>query len=552
MLSRSIFPVFKITLMVVSISLLGPTSLRAENLSCAAKIQHFLEEMLFPDSAAKRKALLLFPGMDKEYADPEIFAALRDLRKHDSLIDSDASFEKKLRVFLDFEKIAQSKPSHIMPAKVPSPELLKSVDAWIRSEDHALFLYQNIDKFGARGPAVLEHLLANNECFSGAIPLQNVSPGALLTFSFEKETHNPVVTDYYKVEGYTDEAWFLLSETQREDVLRGVLKSKPGWFKKQLAVQDTVMKPSYLGKVNAELPMRNYNQTTRNEGLAPLEIRHKSYEFDIDRALSHVEKMQKKIGETDAFHFHEVFELPKEYAHDRRFIRWVKQLNDYLYLTGLEEGLHGTQLTKIPLEGELPKHVVEISDSGSKFYSAGLRGFIYGHAKSNCCVKIGIELRDVTRNFTKLKSITKDLAKGIQIRIWEQDHSMLLDAGSGLNPLQPEALKQMSAVMQKAGLSDMEARAFLDLEPKTTLPLISLDQILPADQIRPLADQARLDNARAEYLEGLRKVALEIADKKKAGETLDPDLVRMALRLTMTEWAQKARLSEFYKVGLFK
>lgn len=168
----------------------------------------------------------------------------------------------------------------------------------------------------------------------------------------------------------------------------------------------TKNKPAGLGGFSLEL-----SDATR-KGWS-WEIAHKKFEISRHRIMGQVRDLAKFFGETHSFHFHIVFELPKKYAHFSSFSRWFKTVNDYLYLRGLEEGLHGNYLTNVVNDSrdmgwiekikstfsqapstKLLEKLSSVTRFGSKFFSMGLRGGdMYGPASSPEAVKVGLELR---------------------------------------------------------------------------------------------------------------------------------------------------------------
>ncbi len=434
-----------------------------------------------------------------------------------------------------------------------SREQMTAFDRWTRSESHALLLYDLLTQRGlSRYSETIAKLVQANLYFSDG-HLEHGPPGSLLTYSFEKEGRNPEIINLYKVPGVSDADWFSLSQDERRKDLAGqaIVKKR---FLPATTVAPTELKPSFIGGFSLEL-------TNRLHPVSSWEIAHKRYEFSLHRLFDEVKQMAHLFGETHSFHLHTAFELPRSYPQFAEFRLWFKSLNDHLYLRGLEEGLHGNELTSLMNMAEdlnllsRQKRAFKISNpSGiskynAKFFSAGLRAGVYGPGSSAGFVRLGIELRDTTRDLKKLESMMTRLSNSLASRVWEKDAaSSPNDRIVRLTTHRPRTRE----ALVKAGLRPEIAEQFAKIEPTISLGLQHYEngQTFNYETAQfespSTATVARLISARAAYVKALLALQTEIDDFKAKDVKVHKEELELAIRQTLTEWAKVARASELY------
>ncbi len=428
-----------------------------------------------------------------------------------------------------------------------SPAQTIAFDQWTRSEAHALILYDLLSQRGlARYSEALAKLVETNVYFSDG-HLEH-GPPALLTYSFEKEGRKAEITDLYKVPGIEDSEWFKKSSEGRLKAIaeKALIKKR---FLSASTVAPTDLKPSFLGGFSLEM-------TSRLMPVRSWEIAHKRYEFSLHRLMDQVKTVAHLFGETHSFHVHTVFELPKKYAHFREFRTWFKSLNDYLYLRGLEEGLHGSQLTglmnlkedvgrfsrsKQTFRANKPGDITRYSE---KYYSAGLRGGFYGSASSPDFVKLGIELRDTTRDLAQLERVMVGLSDSLSRRSWEEDQE---SAPRFRLTTEPTATRK---ALLEAGVRLEYVDLFANAEPTVGLGLqrLELGQTFNYKTHSPESASSvlteRFVQARAAYVKNLLEIQDELDGFKAKGVRVDPEELSMAVCQSLTTWAKLARPSE--------
>lgn len=449
-----------------------------------------------------------------------------------------------------------------------SNELAKRLGNWIDSETQALIVADVLMQLGlSRHREVIEHLYTHNVFFSDAHPIRGPPDGSglakgLVTFSFEKEGFNASITDFYRDPGVSENRWHSEPIDLRLEALQK-LKVPKKQFLSPLQVAPTNKKPSFLGGFSVEL------SDSSRKGWS-WEISHKKFEMSRFRIMQQVRSISNHFKETHSFHFHIVFELPKSYSKFPRFIRWHKHVNDYLYLRGLEEGLHGNYLTNIvndrrdlslldqvrswlkPLRPSqvVPNKLSQIDKYGAKFFTVGLRGgSLYGTPAMPENVKLGLELRDVTRNLDSLDQYTKNLTDAVTEYRWEMlnEENSISSGTPRLNTVVSKARSSLSAVV-----GEKWAKYFHEVESTAALPLIAFESgsyfnyrsgkfESPSREV-----VARLQAARAVYEKSLRNLINEINSMQMRSEKVSPEEVRIAIRMSMSEWAGLAKASELY------
>lgn len=456
-----------------------------------------------------------------------------------------------------------------------SPEKSKALDEWVVSEEHAVFLYDMLQRDGlAHHRQTLRQLLENNVYFVESAPLKDAGTDnvrSLVTYSFEKEGTNPLITWMYRSPKIDEARWMEMGDQQRLDEMQGLvglLQSKT--FLSAEKVPPTSLKARALGGYSVEIQ----DHHARMRGWS-WEVAHKAYEISRERLMKSVRDVARFFNETHSFHLHVVFELPVGYAKFESFTRWFKHMNDYQYLRGLEEGLHGNYLTSIANDRRdltwserfldwfwasvrLKQRTVvletmnQLNKRGMKFFSAGLRaGSMYGPSSGADTVRVGIELRDTTRNLDQMDANVKRVSEAAETWRWERAETKLDEIAARTPRLTTSATAQLASV--KAVVSEATARKFLEAEPTTGLPLTAFDRGLYFDfatgeMAAPSpAVVARLQSAREKYITSLRNLEKEIADYAARGEKVEPEILVAAIRMSISEWAKEAQASELYR-----
>ncbi len=259
---------------------------------------------------------------------------------------------------------------------------------------------------------------------------------------------------------------------------------------------------------------------------------------------------------------HIVFELPADYpAEKMRALRhWVKQLNDYVFLRGLENRLHPNDRTMLPALSDFPENLRAVLDQGSKFFGVGFRGEIYGPASDASMLRVGVELRDSGHGLGELSELAERSSDSVALRVWESP--AYVESTSRTLVLRPtvegdELWKKGIALAEAAGLGDPGIVYFgriLKGVPGAFLPLEAFEEgayASLAGSLRLNASQrSRLRLARAKYEKDFQDLAREfkarLGDRRFVTEE-EKDLTETAVRWNLNAWARSAQLSEFYR-----
>ncbi len=474
---------------------------------------------------------------------------------------------------LSFESLVQSRKSRA--------QLAKGAEDWVKSNEHALYLFQHLAEFGPARDSVLEYLRLKTEYFKDVGRIRG-PPYTAVTYAFEKETRNPVSTLFYKLPRFTDKEWGDLPEEERVSLLKAATGLKEKVFLPASVVAPTALKPNYLGGYSQE-----FSGIPGTPGYRLVwEFAHRSYEFSREKLLAEMRdisellgnsKSRKKGSEANSFHVHVVFELPVHYAGFKKFVAWSKQLNDFLYLSGIEEGLHATSLTRIPNFGKrqgffskvlrlifpklirsagLPDSLAEINARSFKFFTAGLRRNIYGEASDPEFTKVGIELRDPTRDLGQWSRLVTGVGRAVENQIWESGN---FAAGHepGLLYLRSGESSDRGRLVA-LGIDVDVAAKMLSAEPNL---LIGLERFETAkyydytDGQYSAPDEAmagQIIKAREGYIENLKGTAREITALQKSGDPASAELIEAAIRMSISEWAGRAKVSRLFAGALPK
>jgi len=429
---------------------------------------------------------------------------------------------------------------------------------WIRSPAHALYAYQRLSGDALWRP-VLSEMRNTHPELKGSVEQKGL-PGTFVTFAFEKESPNKSLTRWYKDPRFTDEAWLALSESDRLTRLRELVNGKEKVFFSSDKIAPTALKPPYLGGYSIEADRAN-------TGMFLIEVAHANYEISPRQIMTQIRETSAAVNEKHSIHVHLVVEFPAEYpaAHFENQMIWHKQFNDYLYLAGMNEGLHGNDLISVAAlarekgfemhSQRLPEHIWEIKRNVYKGLSAGLRGTMYGTAHNPDHVRIGVELRDVTRNLDKLDAIVRTTSESLASRIWEKPKPPLPTGKTELrlstNPSKAEGM------LRKIGTHEDWVEFLAHIEPTLWLPLTNWETVVVYDYRTgkyrsPTPEQLlRLNKAKAQFIKGMRGLQEEILKYEKKGESMRTnkakELVETAIRMDLSQWAKDARAHELFE-----
>ncbi len=418
---------------------------------------------------------------------------------------------------------------------------------WIRSDDQAFYAYDLLIRvvYG-REKALINRVLDDSKFYSGVFR-QLDDPALIITTSMEKETHSSVIASFFKYDNYTDEEWMRLPETTRFKRLR----------KREGSIKKTDACPEDLANLTWEM-------LAQNGGYMP-EIKSASYNLTPAKTLAQIEKYAKLTGETHSFHLHDVFHVPLEDEnYYSAFIGWYERLNTYLYFKGIEERLfsgphvRGLDWEKIDPSkmgsAQMFRDLFSDFSPSFKFHSAGLRAGIYGESFLNGYKKIGLELRDVSRNLSTLQEIELKLAQAISSQVWFKKNY----TEKGLFRLSREidgvfTPDQISRFANRIGISADRAEKLMRTDPQILVPLIDyknrvyLKQSASGSELSAAQIQ-RIESAQLKYEKNLKKLNADMDAVLAKGNLSEDDWenARLVIRWEIADWAQEARVSELF------
>lgn len=499
-------------------------------------------ERKFLDKPAQKITTLIDKSIQEAH-DP--YSLSHDVLKlHPDILSFKNDVETLLRIFID------------LPAK---DDRSRALNEWARTEEHALWLYDLLSRTGLNNfVEELNYLHSNNVNFIES----RKSGNSLVTYAFEKEGSTADITLLYRPPRYPEAEWLQKTESERMKLIQKLYVAKKTFLKAQ-TVMPTDLKPAAVGGYSVEL------SDSQRKGYG-WEISHKKYEINRQRLMRTIRELAQLFKQTHSFQVHLVFELPKKYVRYENFIYWFKHLNDYLYLKGLEEGLHGNYLTgvaNIPSDLSIfdraksafrflhttPNTIEMVQSSlgwvNAKFFSAGLRAGKYGLASSDESMKIGIELRDTTRNIDLLDQFTNKISQSLENRAWEKvDLQSQQKQTLRLTTDKNQALQHLSKIV-----SMKYAVLFASIENTAHFGLMPFEgsQVLDYQTHRwkqiPQEVRQRIEKAREEYEKDLVDLEKELEALSAQGEKTETDLIKSAIRMSLATWAKKARVAEMYQ-----
>jgi hypothetical protein len=440
----------------------------------------------------------------------------------------------------------------------------RKLNTWVNSPERALHLYDQAEWFGSRWTHVFSRLRSQNKFFRDVL-VSGAQPDIALTYSFEKETRNPKITEYYQDPVYDESVWLALSPAQRQAQL-SYIRKKFMYTHSANEIAPTARHPKYLG---------GYSEEMTTPGEVPIwEVTSSRYLIDRNQLKFQMKDLSTQLGETTGFHAHIVFELPVTYAHFDRFRIWYKQASDFIYLKGMEEGLHSSQFLRIlnftPMgqggvmggisdlrasmtsaSGKydfIPTRVQDVTFDNVKYSSLGLRAELYGESRVPGHRRLGLELRDPTRSLDIWSQLIDRISNGLSGRRWEKLTSQLMEQQFYLRT----KYAFDSDLLINQGISHIAQAELLASDVMIGLPLVQFEKMqfydYQAQKIHQLSaeDAALVATARARYIDEIQKIGRNIDSMRAKGDEVDKELIQAGVRMTLTEWAKQVKPSRFY------
>lgn len=437
----------------------------------------------------------------------------------------------------------------------PTKERFKGVNKWIKSPEHALYLFDKLNGEDLnKNWDLIRYLTDQIEYFKRARPVRG-SPKTYISYAFEKEGKGPEISLYYKDAKYSDEDWLQLPEEERIELLRKAtpkLKDDVSYDK----IAPTAFRPNYLGKYTEE------THSATNKSYV-WELKSKQYEIDQARITEQMRETAKLAGDAKGFHSHVVFEMPNNYKHFDDFGLWTKQVNDYLYLRGMEEGLHGgveTNIMRFAAEKaprrkssyneNIPESLASLERWSHKGFTMAVRGKIYGNSLAPNSKRVGLELRDISRDVDTFDQHMGKVSDAVADYRWENvPHSSIDRKDIGfLRPTKQDFKKLLTRLTDNPkvaeALSSAEAYGAIPLTPFEKLSYIDYKT---GKLIKPdAAKRKAIIEARKNYIREIEKTVRNLEDMIKKGDSFEPEDLQMTIQMDLTEWAKKARVSELF------
>ena len=193
----------------------------------------------------------------------------------------------------------------------------------------------------------------------------------------------------------------------------------------------------------------------------------------------------------------------------------------------------------------------EVNRFNKKFYTAGLRGgSMYGPAAFSGNVKIGIELRDTTRDLNSLEMYLKKISGSISKSRWKEVSEKTIEPSNRvrLTSGKVTSLKLLGDVIGKN-----MANYVYSLVDTAALPLTRFEDGEYFNYINGRFEQPtelqrlRIIQGRNQYSLTLKNLEIELKTLRARSEKFDEQDVAMAIKMSLAEWAKLARASELYQ-----
>lgn len=406
-----------------------------------------------------------------------------------------------LREVLDFYSI---KLSSLRPQ-----ERYKKYSRWVTSNEHALFLVEAMRRGElSEHPDLLRYLIGHNDFFRDVRFINHNDRPSIITYSFEKETRSELIDN-----------WFFDSDTISQ-------------------------RPHYIGPLQEEVVYNGENLW---------EVTHRGFEINPSHLMDQVRSVSNTLNERHSFHVHLAFPMPLRSKESSRFNYWAIQLDDFMQFRGMEEGLHNSDYTNLYQRDRALEQV--FSDEGTiyvdKMRNVGVRNAIYGKVDEVGSDMIGLELRDVTRNLDTLDSYVDNISSAISDRRW-----MNVDPSD----YRERILSYERMTDQAVGEFVEFAPFFRDMNPlilqEARIPFMSFETALDGtlfnyrtgELVSPTQEQvSRFRNARDFYKNEINSLESSIRSYHDNGIAVDDEEIQGALRMILTDWARRARVSELFE-----
>jgi hypothetical protein len=225
---------------------------------------------------------------------------------------------------------------------------------------------------------------------------------------------------------------------------------------------------------------------------------------------------------------------------------WIKTKGDELYFLGMEEGLHGNDLTGINLAGDETLQT-------NKFQTLGVRTGMYGSGYDLSYTKVGLEYRDVSRNLSTVFAQIERNAAEIENAVWDdprvpsvreaRDQGVFLLNRISWDP------KRMPP---PSGLSDSIYLRLLGAAPRLMIALHAFENEkffsfqTKANSTPTPSQRERIVAARTHFLAELKKIHDEIQIGEAEGKTYESRDIALGIKQDLSVWAKEARISELY------
>ncbi len=385
-----------------------------------------------------------------------------------------------------------------------------------------------------REPKLVLGFLDASPFFREAVRFED-DPTLIVTTSFEKETFQAKILKYYKHSKFTNQQWRFMSDEQRVSEI-SEFRELIGYLH---GTNKTPTAPSYFAE--------NLKSESIKNGRHLYEVVQDRYALTPQETIRRVREVAAITGEMHSFHVHVVGEVPKVSEPEfSRFAIWHWEANIQSMLQGMEEGLFGTTLTGYPVR-PIEGGTFARSDM-NKLLTVGYRRDIYGYSLRRGFMKIGLELRDVTRKLEVLSDLILRFSRAMAGRIWKN---------TGVISYSSLALpdSNLKFILRGRGISE-EAIDQLRFTPNypavLQLPLLNFHQMRVVDwktgQMRSIDESvlARLDEGREYYLSGLVALGKEIDQYRESGTPVSNVELSSAIKMWLQEWAVRYRPREIY------
>ncbi len=428
----------------------------------------------------------------------------------------------------------------------------KELSSWIKSSNHASFAYANLLKLSKSNEFdyILDYLILNNKFLKNAIRIRG-PPKSLITYSFEKESSSDEIAMMYKDPKKTDDEWWAMPIEQRMKRLQDIAENHIAGFRLNAeTIAPTALHPSYIGAFSREVGTIYHNVADT----FTWEFSSRSYELQQENLIKQMKEIKDITKTADSFHTHLVFEVLSDDKEHHDFGIWIKHLNDYLYLKGMEEGLHGNHLTKVMDNEKKPVFFEGITSHSHKYFSLGVRGGIYGDARvtddNKKYLKIGLEFRDATRDFRVLEQLLSETSKSVSEERWKkaginQNSVKLASYDFGVLDNKLKEILPPETINRLQGLHRFYDYAFL--------PLLEFEKgeywnykTNRFDGVS-LSKQEQIKAAREVYIKDLLDLIAEIKRMEDKNQTVTKEEIKLAIQMAQSDWAKKAKVSELYQ-----